>query len=341
MYERFPELVDAFRRGLVFAGLKPEHTVVLLASTSGFEPIVDAAHTAATSMGTHPLLLVVSHRQPRTDLPEIAEAAVIAADFFVDLMHLSYYYTPSSQRIMAARRKKNGPGVVFHSSEEDVETNIRNAPTPQKLERATRARALIDAAKWIRVTTREGTDLRMSRGDPRDAPSHPAGPYGYGMVTFSPPTGTTEGTIQCVGGLRIMFPFPERLAVRQSLRLELKAGRVARVDRGTPEGAYLDDWFRSFGREDALDYSHVCLGLERLSIRHLDNQALHFAYGGVCSGFGTRGLGALGGPLSDAPNHMDLHMANASFYVDEVAILQDGKFTPASGLTFDPGEPND
>jgi hypothetical protein len=337
MYERFPELVDAIRKRFEFAGLKPEHNVAIMANTDSFKPCVDAAYTAALSMGTKPVLITVPFELPFKDIPKIAEKAAIEADFFVDMQHLNWYYTGSLVRVLSARQARNALSGGVGSREEDVETIIRNVPSNEKVERAKKAQALIDKAKVVRVTTREGTDYHVKRGDPTEFPAFTVPPMN-GQVAFAPPDESVEGVIQCVGALRIQAPLPERFHVRQPLRMELKAGRVTKIDRGTPEGAYLDDWFRSFGRPDAYNFAHVNLGLVRLSIRHIDNEAIHFAYGGVLNGFGIRGTPVFGTPLGDLPNHLDLHMSNASYYVDDMPILKDGQFTPESGLEFAPGE---
>jgi leucyl aminopeptidase (aminopeptidase T) len=160
----------------------------------------------------------------------------------------------------------------------------------------------------------------------------------YGQVAFAPPEGTAEGVVQFVGSLRIQQPSPERFHVRQPVRMQLAEGRIVDIDRSTAEGAYLDDWFKSFDREDAYEFAHVNLGLTPLSIKNIDNESIHFAYGGVLIGFGIRGTPVFGTPLSDIPNHVDIHMTNASYYVDGVPVLKDGKFSSESGLTHDPDE---
>jgi leucyl aminopeptidase (aminopeptidase T) len=334
MYERYPELVDAIRKRFEFAGLKPEHKTAILVNTNSFKPLVDATYAAAVSLGARPVLVVIPYPKlpfPR-DIPPLAEEAITAADFLVDMQHLTWFYSKSSDRVLSARRKNGGTGTIVGGNEEDVDTIIANVPTQAKVDRAKKAQAWIDKAKNIRVTTREGTDYTVARGDPKQFLSYPSDLYG--QVAFAPPDGTAEGVIVAVGAARIQKPVPERFSIKEPLRMELKAGRISKIDRGTPDGAYMDDWFRSFGRPDAYNYAHVNLGLIPLSIRHVDNEAIHLAYGGVLHGFGIRGTPVFGTPVSDIPNHFDWHMPNASYYVDDVALLKDGKFTKESGLEF-------
>jgi hypothetical protein len=124
------------------------------------------------------------------------------------------------------------------------------------------------------------------------------------------------------------------------LCIDLEGGRATRIDTSTPDGCYLAEWFRSFGREDAYDVSHINLGLIPLSVLNLDNEAVHFAAGGVVSAFGIR---QFGWSMEDImpktrPNHLDWWMANASYYIDDIPILKDGQFTADSGLAFDASE---
>jgi hypothetical protein len=336
MYERFPELVDALRRRLDFWGLKPDHKMAILANTDSFKPMVDAMVTAAMSLGARPTLLTIPHAYPFKDIPPFAEEALLASDFFVDMQHLTWFYSRSSEHVLSTLQKNGAFSTGSGGREEDVETIIANVPDDRKVRRAAAAQALIDRGRVIRVTTAHGTDFTVDRGDIHEFPSYPSNLFG--QVAFAPPAGTADGVIQCLGALRIQAPRPERFPVRQPLRIELKAGRISRIDTSTPEGAYLDNWFNSFGREDALDFAHVNLGLVPLSVRNIDNEAIHFAYGGVLVGFGIRGTPVFGTPLSDIPNHLDMHMSNASYYVDGVPILKDGAFSPESGLSFDADE---
>jgi hypothetical protein len=338
MYERAPELVKAMRHRLEFWGLKPEHKLAILANTDSYKPIVDATYTAAISLGAMPVLLTVPYQEPFNDIPKFAEEALLNADFFLDLQHLTWFYSRSCENVLSTLRAKGAISTGNGGREEDVDTLIRNVPDERKVARASAARALIDAGREIRVTTAEGTDFTVKRGDPAEFPSYSSNLYG--QVAFAPPERSVDGVISCVGALRIQAPKAERFHVRLPLRIELKDGRITSIDRSTPEGAYLDDWFHSFGREDSLDFAHVNLGLVPLSVRTIDNESIHFAYGGVLVGFGIRGTPVFNTPLSDIPNHLDMHMANASYYVDGVPILKDGAFAPESGLSFDEDELN-
>jgi hypothetical protein len=329
MHRRFPELVDALRRRFEFNGLKPGLHTVILANTNSYRPVVEAAQIAAASLGANPVLVTIPWVPPYSqDIPYSAERAIVEAEYFIDLQPLSWFYTVSNNRVRAALSKKGAMRTSAMGLEEDVDTIIANVPDLARRERAEHVMALIDRGRIIRVTTREGTDYTVERGVPAENPMSPDNKYG--QAAFSPLAGSARGVIAAVGGVRIASPIPERFHVRAPLRLEMEDGRVVRVDRGTAEGCYLDDWFNSFDHEDARDFSHVNLGLVALSIRNLDNEAIHFAYGGVLSAFGVRMSGWE--PRPYVPNHVDFWMARASYYVDDMPILQDGAFTAESGL---------
>jgi hypothetical protein len=332
MYRRFPELVTAMRGRLLFWGLQPDQEITILCNTNNYKPIVDATYAAAMSIGARPWLVVVPYKLPFTDIPRSAEAAVSQADFFVDLQHLNWTYTESNARVVNALRAKGAFETTSAGLEEDVDTLLANVPTQSQMLRAKRAQELIDHAREIRVTTPSGTDLTVQRGDPNQYPSflHST----YAQVAFAQPSGSAEGVIQYVGPLRIQAPYPERFFVRSPMRIEIERGRIARIDRTTGYGAYLDDWFRAFGQCEALDLAHINLGLVPLSTRLIDNEAIHFSYGGFLMGFGRRGTPLFGTPVGNLPNHIDMHHTHGSWYVDGVALLRDGQFTPESGLAF-------
>jgi hypothetical protein len=338
MYQRLPELVNAMRARLAWAGLRPEHETVILANTSSFKPLVDASHMAATSLGTRPLLLMIPYSFPFADIPPTAERAICAADFFLDLQHISWTYTASNARVVEALKQKGAIAITSPGLEEEVDTVIAHVPSEAKARRAKQAQEILDGTRVIRVTTQYGTDLRFERGDPKVLISGTL--FTHGMVGFATPRGSAEGIMQFLGAIRIQSPVPERFAVRSPVRIELAEGRIKSIDRSTGKGDYLDDWFRSFGRDDALDMVEAGLPLIPLSLRHIDNEAIHYTYGGFFTGFGIMGTPLMGTRLTgqDTPNHTDWHLSRATFYADDLCLLSDGRFTPESGLAFTPEE---
>lgn len=336
MHDRSAELFAAARAQMEFWGLRPDHRVVILASTNSFQPTVDAYYAAAMSCGTRPVLMLIPHLEPYSDLPPFAEDALCVADFVVDLQHLNWGYTRSNARVLSTLNAAGAFYTQCGGLEEDVATIIANRPSEAKRARARAAQALIDRAARVRVTARTGTDLSFERGDPARSPSYTSNRFGN--VAFAPVPGSARGTLALVGAVRVQAPVLEKFHVRLPLRMTIEQGRIVEIDRTTAEGAHLDDWFRSFGREDAYQVSHLNLGLIPLSVANIDNDAIRFAYGGVLLGFGVGGDIHFGTVASDLPNHIDLHHARISYFADDLAILRDGEFAPESGLTLGPEE---
>jgi hypothetical protein len=336
MYERAAELYTAARAQLAFWGLRPDHRVAILASTRSFRPTVEAYYAAAHSYGTRPALITIPHLEPYTDIPPFVEDALLLADFVVDLQHLNWGYTRSNGRVIGTLNRQGAFYTQVGGMEEDVDTIVANPPSEEKRARAKKAQTLIDAASRIRVTAATGTDFVVERGDPARFPSYTSNRFGN--VAFAPVAGSAAGTVVLTGVVRIQAPVLEKIRVRAPLRIRLEGGRIAEIDRGTGEGAYLDSWFRSFGRDDAWNIAHLNLGLIPLSVVNVDNDAIRFAYGGVLIGFGVNGDIHFGTALSDVPNHIDLHHARVSYFADELPLLLHGRFTPESGLTLTPEE---
>jgi hypothetical protein len=336
VYDRSAELFAAARAQFTFWGLRPEHRLALLCSTRSFRPTVEAYYAAAHSFGARPALITIPHLEPYTDIPPFVEDALLAADFVVDLQHLNWGYTRSNGRVIGTLNRAGAFYTQVGGMEEDVDTIIANPPTEEKRARAKKAQALIDGASRVRVTAATGTDFVVERGDPARFPSYTSNRFGN--VAFAPVAGSATGTVALTGVVRIQAPVLEKFPVRAPLRIRLERGRIAEIDRSTGEGTYLDSWFRSFGRDDAWNVAHLNVGLIPLPVVNIDNDAIRFAYGGVLLGFGVNGDIHFGTALSDVPNHIDLHHARVSYFVDDLALLRDGRFTPESGLTLTPEE---
>lgn len=336
VYDRLPELVKAAQNRLSAWGLRPHHKIAILANTKSYRPTVDAFMSAAMSLGTEPVLVIRPHAKPFRDIPELAEIALSSADFVVDLQHLTWFYSQSCANVLLALQKRGGFYAATGGQAEDVDTIIANPITPAKVVRARQVVQMVDRAREIRITSALGTDLRVQRGNPSELPSYTTDIFG--QVAFATPEQGVDGVVQFTGPVRIQAPTPETFMVRLPVRMEFKAGRLVSIDRSTSEGAYLDDWFRSFDHPAAMEFAHINIGLVPLSINNIDNESIHFAYGGILMGIGRQGTPVFNTPVVDLPCHIDMHLLKVSYYADDLAIIKDGQFTAESGLQFEPGE---
>ena len=319
-------LRGAFQR-LQFWGLREDHRFVLLASTKTHQPIIDAFLGAASGLGAEPVLVVIPDRRPFSDIPSSAEQTLNAADFIIDLQHLTWGYTPSHDRVVRSVRQRQAFYTAVGGMPEDIPHIIKCPPTEKYRARARRAQELIDGARTIHVTTGQGTDLKVARGDPRKLIAYPS-PH-FGQVAFAPPAGSAEGTIMFQGAVRIQAPDPQTFHVFEPFRIDLRDGRITEIDRRNSWAHFLADWFASFDAPAAYQFAHINIGLdERASLVQIDNMSVHFRAGGVLMGFGINWTPLFGTPPVDGVlNHVDMHLVHVNYFADNVQLVADGRLT--------------
>ena len=136
----------------------PGEKVVVFADTLRDERIVDAFYMAASSI-TSTVGLLTDPFPVLTNPPEICVKAMCEADIVFDLASHHWLYTEATDRILAAKTRMlqvtcNSPEVV-----------VARPPEISVLEREGKAHKLLAACKNVRITSAEGTDIRLGRGD--------------------------------------------------------------------------------------------------------------------------------------------------------------------------------
>lgn len=333
MDERFPELLEVARLRLETAELDPDESVAILCSTENHKPLVDAFYSAAVSLGADPVLITYKSVPPMGGVPDpIPEMASQAAQV-VDLCFKSWGYHDSLDRFRRLLKERGGRSIGGHTYgwQKDVDNIINCPPSEEVLERARTAQKMIDGAKEIRVTSDLGTDFTVARGDPKERPSYTGSING--QVAFPPPEDSANGVIYYVGGFLIQAPTHQTRMVYEPVRMEFEKGRLVEIDRDSEAGMMLDDWFRTHDDPNSYQFAHINLGLDhRIVFHYLDNNAVHFGYGGILLGIGANWDQLLWGGGVKAESHIDLALRGADYAIDGTSILKAGEFTAESGL---------
>ncbi|MFJ1472471.1 M29 family metallopeptidase [Massilia orientalis] len=265
------ELVNAWKQVLTLSNLKCGDNVTVLTSSNTHPQTLATAMIAAGMLGA-----VVN----RLDLPPVnaekahsrdslaylgttpltgnrsAIAALKESDLVLDLMTL--LFSPEQHEILAS-------GTKILLAVEPPEVLVRLVPTATDRDRVTKAAALIEAAKEMRVVSEAGTDLRCALGH------FPAiSEYGFvdapgrwdhwpsGFVLTWPNEGGSEGTIVLDRGDILL---PQKTYVTDPVKLTIKNGYCVAIEGGV-DAALLRDYMESFHDPEAYAMSHIGWGLQ-------------------------------------------------------------------------------
>lgn len=330
---RQPDVIAAARTYLnAWLPIGAEESVVMLASTNTYEPILQAFVGAVMEAGADPMVLIVKDRGPiGAEVPQLVVDACSRADVMIDLQHLNWGYSESRNAVIRAVTARGGRYREFAGLEEDLEHFCELLPDPVVQARTERMARLVNRTKVFRIRSEDGTDLEVRRGDPEARPVF--SPQGQGA--FSPPEDGVNGTIAYKGGIRVQGPTLIKQMVYQPVHLEVEAGKLVRIGRETEAGIFLDDWLRSMRHPGAYQFAHINFGVDhRVKLHRLDNLSVHFNYGGVLIAFGTNYTARfLPGQGVKLRSHVDMQWVGQSVWADDTQILDRGEFTSGSGIT--------
>jgi len=327
----FLELLPVALRSVRLCRVRPEEKVVVYTDTSTDEAIPAAWYAACVAEGCDVILIRGQAREVETDPPLSAIAAMTEADVVFDIPSVDDGYAPSLPAILAS-------GTRVLQILLPRESVIERAPDPENSWRADASELLMKDASEIRVTTPEGTDLRamlakdrpldVARGYVREAGEWDS--YGTDLIAAAPIEGSVHGTIVFNGPL-ILFP-QFAFSPRAPIRVEVVEGRITEMAVNDEDGRKLEWWFAQWDDPNAYVFSHVGWGLDpRADLSIYELTAWESYEGGVMVAFGSNTGGALRGEVQSQA-HMDGILLGASLWLDDLQILEGGKFTEASGL---------
>ncbi len=328
--ERTPDIIAAAQHHVSGIPFTADATVIVLCSTNAFRPIRDAVLGAVMARGVDPVLVVVKDRGPLgMEVPAPVVELCSAADVVVDLQHLNWGYSNSRNAVIYALESKGRIYQALPAQEEDIDSFCGLVPNPVIQHRTERIAALIDKARVIHVKSKDGTDLKVLRGDPADRPIFRP----QGQVAFSPPEDSVDGVMFYKGACRVQGPTLIKQMVYQPVRIEWNRGKITSIIRDTAFGAFLDDWLRSIRHPDAYQFAHMNFGVDhRVRIHACDNTAVHYNYGGILVGVGTNYSARFGKRSVKLRSHVELHWVGQSAWIDGQQALHEGRYTEASGI---------
>jgi leucyl aminopeptidase (aminopeptidase T) len=327
----FPELVRTATEMLRRCKVTPDEEVVVYTDTGGDASLAEAIQIAATNLGCDTTTVIGTPRFALLDPSDAAVDAMRGADVVFDLASTTWSdYALAAQRICDAGTRILQvmlPPACF----------VERPPTSEILERVARWAQICDAATELRVVGPHGTDLSFARGDlpldwGRGLVDKPGtwDSYGVFSISFTPVPESVNGTLAFNGPMTLL---PQhRFVAREPIVTELREGKITSIRDDHPEAKLLLRWFEQFEDEGVYEFSHAGAGVDhRANTDVVDVNGWESILGAVVVGIGASSNVGLQGQRF-AKGHMDGVLLESSLYVDGRLVIEDGSFTPDSGV---------
>lgn len=258
-----------------------------------------------------------------------AVAAMKAADIVVDLFGM---YRGAEQRDIQA----SGTRVIL--VKEPPETFLRHLPDETDRLNVEQGERLMRAAKTMRVTSKAGTDFSVRLGE-----FPPLTQYGYTatpgrwdhcpstFVASWPDEGSSNGTVVLAPG-DVILPFKQY--VRTPIKLTIKDGYIRTIE-GDFDAHYLREYMAGFNDPEGYAVAHLGWGMARAGRWTTLGLQDKFQTNGMESRssagnfmFSTGQNADIGGKRHTAC-HLDIPMQSCSVWLDEQAVVLEGKLVQA------------
>lgn len=334
------ELTRMFEHVLTLSNVNETQSVAILKSHYSNERTVRAAMDAAQRLKANVFIIELPSFNHPTAMGNdmtaycgdtaltgniAAQRALETADMIVDTMML--LHSPEQEQIL-----KSGTRILL--AVEPPEVLARMLPTEEDKIRVMASHKLLEQASSMRIVSNAGSDFHAQLGQ------YPTvAEYGYvdkpgrwdhwpsGFLFSWPDEGTAEGVLVMDVG-DIILPFKNYL--REKITLEIEKGFITSIHGGF-EAEYLRDYMAYFNDPEVYGISHIGWGLQPRA--QWTAMGLHDKNDGMCMDarafqgnflFSTGPNTEVGGSRK-TPCHMDIPLRNCSVYLDDTAVVLEGK----------------
>jgi 2,5-dihydroxypyridine 5,6-dioxygenase len=316
-----------FVRALENCAVKDGETVLIHTDTESYPHYAAAFLGAARIKNADAYLLV----HP-VDVPEKgAIKAWQAADLVIDLSSEQHAYADILREALDA-----GTRVLRVGQPWDVMKRL--FPTPELKRRVMAGGAVMERGSTLRITSEAGTDLTIFKGGRytmkiwggSDTPGR-WDIWPSGMVCCAPEEDKAEGTLVVDRGdvLLSMAHY-----VEEPITMQVRDGLIVEISGKGKDADLLKTWLAKSGHPDAYRIAHVGWGCNdkaqwdrlamhpRFGFATQDNEAF---YGNMQIAFGSN-YGIFPDGRTKCPSHIDFPCLRNSFWVDDVQVMDRGKF---------------
>jgi 2,5-dihydroxypyridine 5,6-dioxygenase len=316
-----------FVKSLQHCAVKESETVLIHTDTESYPHYPAAFLGAARILSADSYILV----HP-VDTPEKgAIKAWQAADLVIDLSSEQHAYADIAREAINANTRILRVGQPW-----DVMKRL--FPTEALKQRVMAGGAIMEKGATLRITSPGGTDLKIRKGKRytmkiwggSDIPGR-WDIWPSGMVCTAPEEDSAEGTLVVDKGdvLLSMAHY-----VEDPITMKVKDGLITELSGKGKDTSLLKEWLGKTGHPDAYRISHVGWGCNdkaqwdrlamspRFGFATQDNEAF---YGNMQIAFGSN-YGIFPDGRTKCPSHIDFPSRRNSFWVDDVQVMNEGKF---------------
>lgn len=327
------DLTPMFTEYLRMCGIGAGDSVLAFTNTKSNVAYVSALLAASRHLGAEFLQLTVPSGNGWMDSRAVVEAwksSTLVVGLLAS-MDTHWIYSKAHTEALAA-----GAKTLMIEEPEDV--LLRLFPTEEIKRRGAAGAALMDAASTIRVTSKAGTDLTVSkegrRGTSQYGVSDVPGRWDHwpsAFVSTFPIDHTAQGRLVIDSGDIVI---PLQRYVQSPITCEIVDGRIVSMEGEGADARLLRDFFEEARDDRAYLISHIGWGnedrarWETLGLRFWEGGGVMDAesfYGNMMIAFG-----ASAGGFSDGTNetsfHCDIPCRNHDFYLDDRKIVEEGEF---------------
>lgn len=329
--QRFAELFRSAQQTMEQCRVQSHEKVVVFADSGKSPALVEAFYTAALATGAETVRVHMTTRpQPLMNPPESAIQAMIEADVVFDLATNAWLYTDATNRILDS-------GTRMLQVLVGEETVIARPPNDTVRRREEIATKILGNCRTFRITSDDGTDLVMERGD---RPVHTQGgsvdhpgdwdSIGVCLGAFAPLEDSANGTIVFNGTLYL--PSQHLFRVERPIEAEVKDGRITHITADHREAKILEEWLRSWDDPNSYVIAHTGFGIDERAQLHPPDPGNWESYlAGVNVAFGGNKIPQLQG-ATESKSHFDAILLGVTVELDGTRVIEGGQFVAGTGL---------
>ncbi|MEM2021161.1 MAG: hypothetical protein QXP80_02905 [Zestosphaera sp.] len=313
-------------------GLKPGETVVITADTESDQRVVDVTAGAAYHVGAKPLSVWMIASPlgvgKLTDpvVPVEALSALLAnADVWVEFnFKWLLYSTPYENAITQNKKLRH---LCLVGMDVDMMIRVIERVDLQVLREFQDVLAgMLRSARRIKITSPAGTDVEFER-EPTGSVLNNKGeaftPGSHmlpGQISIAPVFKTINGVIVFDGSV-----YPPLGLLKQPIKLHVREGVIEEIEGGEDALAF-NKWLREFNHPQMLRPAHLSFGINpgaKLTGNILEDERV---WGATEWGIGYVSRRLTGSAPIEAPSHTDGICLNSSVWLDDVQVLDKGKY---------------
>lgn len=311
--------------------VKEGEVVIITADTCSNEEVINSTASSVFAAGGKPLVITTSTpngvgKAADNELPvEALGAALSNADVWIEYNKQWLLYSTPFEIAFENNKKLRYINLVEMNPDLMVR-NIGNIDIKLLSEFMDKFTAINKKTKKYTVKTKNGTDLIFTTNskhlvcnDSGDA-SKPGMNMMPGQINVVPEFGSVQGTIVFDGSLVPPFRLldaPIKLTIVDSTIIKIEGGRQA---------VQFESWLKSFNDKNMLKIAHMAYGLNPGAKLTGDIVEDERVWG--CVEWGIGYVSPIDAPPfgQDAKSHCDGICLNASVWLDDVQVLDDGNF---------------